>query len=139
MPDIYGVLPADVAKELPGMFPGGFTTTTKPTSTDVVGFITTADALVAARIARVTGAPASGAGSTAIFAKRYIVDTVKAAVIRVVYTGNNPTEVEAAAAPFERLAKLMLEQIDALQATPPSRGIGWASVPSGTTVNVASW
>ena len=35
MAEVYGVTPADIAAELPGLFPGGFSVSTKPTLAQV--------------------------------------------------------------------------------------------------------
>lgn len=112
--DTYGVTPADVAAELPGLFPGGFTVATKPTLAQVTSMITTADTVVGLRVLDITGTNPAAEDKAAVLAKRYIIDWVKAQVLRIVYTGNDPIQVDAAAKPYADLARATLESIELL-------------------------
>ena len=103
--DIYGVTPEDIAGELPGLFPGGFTVATKPTLAQVTSLITTADTIVAMKVQDITGTTPAAADKAAVLAKRYIIEWVKAQVIRIVYAGNDPVQVQQAAAAYETNAK----------------------------------
>lgn len=104
MPDVYGVVPADVAAELPGLFPGGFAVSTVPTLGQVASFIAVADLKLSLVIQNAAGiAPASDDRAVPL-AKRTIIERVKAQVIRIVYTGNAPEQVDQAARPYEDLA-----------------------------------
>jgi hypothetical protein len=112
--DTYGVTPADVAAELPGLFPGGFTATSVPSDTQVVALIAAADAAVTLRITDAVGNAPALSDKAAGLAKRYIIDWVKAQVLRIVYAGRDPFQVSAAAKPYDDLAASMLVSIDVL-------------------------
>jgi hypothetical protein len=116
VPDTYGVVPSDIAQELPGLFPTGFDATTIPTEGAVAGWITTADTIVSLRVTDVTGTNPALSDKAAVLAKRYIVDWVKEQVIRTVYTGNDVNRVEAAAKPFAVSAAALLKSIEDLGA-----------------------
>ena len=109
MADTYGVVHADVAAELPGIFPGGFTVGTKPTAAAVTSLITTADALITLKVIDVTGTTPDDTDRAAVLAKRYIIDWVKAQVVRIVYAGNDPEDVARAAAAYDANVTLILE------------------------------
>lgn len=125
MPDIYGVTPADIAAELPGLFPGGFTVNTKPTLAQVTALITTADTIISMRVEDITGAVPAAADKAAVLAKRYIVEWVKAQVVRIVYAGNDPAQVRQAAEAYEVNATSTSEALVALGAQ--AAGTGEAS------------
>jgi hypothetical protein len=55
MADVYGVTPADIAAELPGIFLGGFSVSTKPTDAQVTSLITAADLTVAISVQDASG------------------------------------------------------------------------------------
>jgi hypothetical protein len=112
--DTYLVTHADVAAELPGLFPGGFTATTTPTDEQVASFITTADTIVTLRITDDVAESPSASDKAAVMARRYIIDWVKAMVLRIVYGGNDARQVSAAASPYEASAAAMLVAIDNL-------------------------
>lgn len=115
MADVYGVTPADIAAELPGMYPGGFTANTKPTLATVTTLISEADTIAQLRIQKVTGeAAADPAAKSAPLARRYIKASVKAEVVRIAYAGNDPRQVAEVAAPYERTAEFVLGEIDEL-------------------------
>jgi hypothetical protein len=110
MADLYGVLPADVASELPALFPRGFDPTTTPSDTKVAQLISTADAIAAFRIGESVGLGANPATDTnAVLARRYIIEWVKAQVTRIVYAGKDPVVINAAAAPSEAAAAQALD------------------------------
>lgn len=105
MPDTYAVTPADVSGELPGLFPGGFTAATKPTLAQVTALITTADTIISMKVQDITGAVPAAADKASVLAKRYVIEWVKAQVIRIVYAGNDPVQVQQAAAAYETNAE----------------------------------
>lgn len=111
MPNVYGVTPADVAVELPGLFPGGFTASTRPSDTLVESWITTADTIVGMKVQDITGTAPLLTDKAAVLAKRYIIEWVKAQVYRAAFAGNDIAVVNAAAAPFDSSAKLLLETL----------------------------
>lgn len=114
MPNTYDVSPAAVAAELPGLFPGGFTTTSMPTTEQVQGMIDAADTFVTLRITDVVGASPAASDKAASLAKRYIIELTKAQVLRVVYAGRDPFQVNAVVGSYEIAAKGYLESIDLL-------------------------
>lgn len=114
MADTYGVTAADVAAELPGPFPGGFTVATRPTAAQVTSFITTADTLAQLRVEDVTGIAPQSTDKAAVLARQYIIEWVKAKVLSIVYAGNDPVAISAAVKPYSDLAASLLESIAAL-------------------------
>jgi hypothetical protein len=102
--DTYLVTAADIAAELPGLFPGGFTTETKPTEDLVESAISTFDTKVTLHVRDATGVEPSPTDVAAPLARDYIKNKVIAKVLRIVYTGNDPAEVERAARPYDELA-----------------------------------
>lgn len=114
MADVYGVTPADIAAELPGMFAGGFSANTKPSLATVTTLISEADAIAALRVAKATGQAADPAAKGATLAKRFIKSWVKAEVVRIAYAGNDPRGVDEAAAPYEKTAEFTLGEIDTM-------------------------
>lgn len=114
MADTYGVVHGDIAAELPGLFPSGFSGATKPTAAQVTSFITTADTVVGLRVQDSTGTTPDVTDRAAALAQRYIIEATKAQVMRVVYTGNDPVQVKAAVEPYEKLAESILASIDAM-------------------------
>lgn len=107
MPGLYGVSAADIAAEMPALFPvtvanpNGFGATTKPSEAKVNEWITAADVIAQLRVEASSGAPADPAAKAAPLAKQYIREYVKAQVIRTVYAGQDPRDVDEAAAAFE--------------------------------------
>jgi hypothetical protein len=83
MADTYGVTPEDVGDELPSLFPDGFAVSTKPTVDQVAGFITDADAVVTLHVSRAMGETDLLTAATVRLARRYIIDAVKAQVMRI--------------------------------------------------------
>jgi len=114
--DIYGVAPQNVASELPGLFPGGFLTTSVPSAATVVNWISTADTIVSLYVTDITGVSPAASDKAAILAKRYIIEWTKGQVIRTVYTGNDVARVEAAAAPYAVSAKALLGALEQMGA-----------------------
>jgi hypothetical protein len=113
--DVYGVTAADVAAELPGMYPTGFSGATKPTLTTVNTLISEADAIISLRVQKATGeAAADPAAKSAPLARRFIKSWVKGEVTRIAYAGNAPGMVNEAAAPYEKTAEFTLEEIDTM-------------------------
>jgi hypothetical protein len=88
--DTYGVTPADVAAELPGIFPGGFTATTLPSDALVADFIAAADLAVTLKLKDTTGGAPAATDAAAKLAKRYVIESAKAQVLRVAYAGAIP-------------------------------------------------
>lgn len=134
MPSIYGVTPADIAAELPGLFPGGFSAATKPSAATVQLWIDAADATAQLHVQQTSGDPAAASATAAAIAKRYIIDWTKANVLRAVYTGNDPRDVEAAARPFETQASGHLAMLDKLGEQNVGTGTGFSHV-RGKTVS----
>jgi hypothetical protein len=139
MPDTYAVKPADVAAELPGLFKDGFSQVSKPTQQQVASFISDADAIVTLHLTTALGTAPTATDPNARLAVRYILDRVKAEVLRLVYTGNDPDSVRAATQPYDDLADAMLTRIDALEAVPSRPSVGSFAMPSGTTCHTPSW
>lgn len=135
MADTYGVTPADIAAELPGLFPGGFTAGTVPTLAQVTSLISDADLRVTIAVQNASGAVPAATDRLARLAKRAIVERVKGQVIRIVYTGNAPADVAAAAKPYEDLAKDYLASLTDLETQaagvgdPPNRMITSSTIP----------
>lgn len=122
MADTYGVTPPDIARELPGLFPVGFTATSVPSDADVANLISTADVVASLRVTDDVGQIPLLADKAAILVKRYIIDWVKAQVIRIVYGGNDPVQIDTAAKAFEVSSASMLLAIDALGAQAEGTG-----------------
>ena len=122
MPDLYGVVPGDVAAELKGLFPGGFTGTTNPTTAMVTGWISTADTIAQLRVADITGTTPAATDRAAVLAKRFIIEWTKEQVIRTVYAGNDPAKVEAAARPYAASAQALLGELEELGAQAAGTG-----------------
>lgn len=123
MADTFDVKPADVARELPGMFPGGFTATSIPSVDDVRTLIATADVIATLRITDDVGQAPSLSDKASVLAKRYIVESVKAQVVRIVYGGNDPEKVDTAARAFESSATSIMLAIDTLGAQAIGTGV----------------
>lgn len=114
MADTYAITPAMIAAELPGLFPGGFAANTKPTAAQVVSWITTADAIITMKVQDITGAVPAVTDKAAVLAKRFVIEWVKAQVIRTAYAGNDPLSVRAAAQPYEENAKSIRDDLELL-------------------------
>lgn len=134
MADTYGVTPAAVAGELHALFPGGFTVDTKPTLVQVTSFITTADTVVGLRVVDATGSTPAGSDKAAVLAVRYIIEWVKARVMALVFTGNDPVSVKAAVDPYDTMAGSMLTAIDAMGAQMIGTGLPDPRVLAGGIV-----
>lgn len=114
MPDTYDVLPAEVAAELKGLFPQGFTSATVPTETEVEDFISTADDIVRLHIQDATGQVPALSDAAVRIVKTYIKEWTKSQVVRSVYAGRDPTAVTAASQPYRDLATQILKDIDVM-------------------------
>lgn len=108
MPGVYGVNPRDIAAELPGIFPSGFSSTSIPTEAQVASMITTADTMIGLRVLDITGEDPDPDADVAAIAVRYIIEWVKALVIRIAYSGRGPDIANAAAAVYSDLATSLL-------------------------------
>lgn len=141
MADTYGVIPEDIAAELPGLFRDGFAVSTTPTVDQVAGFISDADVVVALAVARMVTAEPTLAAAAAPLARRYIKNKVKAEVMRIVWTGNAPDVVASATRPYDDGAGDMLVQIDALKPAESAIAVAlpWSSAPSETTRHTLEW
>jgi hypothetical protein len=122
MADTYGVTPADVAAELPGLFPGGFTVNTVPTLAQVTTWISVADLTVTIAVQDVAAALPAAGDRIAPLAKRVIIETVKAQVLRVVYAALSPQDIAAGAKPYQDLAAGTMAAIAALGAQAAGAG-----------------
>jgi hypothetical protein len=114
--DTYGVLPADIAAELPGIFPGGFTATTLPSDTLVASFIAAADLAVTLKLKDQTGTTPLDTDTAAPLAERYVIESAKAQALRVAYAGRNPADVDVVVRPYDLLAKTALDALLLLDA-----------------------
>lgn len=114
MADTYGVTAADIAAELPGIFPGGFSASTKPSDTLVESWISDADVVVGLKVQDIAGQPGASTDKAAVLAKRWIKETVKGQAVRAAYAGNDPLAVKAAAEPYENSAAFTWDAIIAL-------------------------
>jgi hypothetical protein len=114
----YQVSVADVAGELPALFPVGFTPATRPTVDQVESFLVTADAIVSLRVRVATkGRPAAGDTGWQL-AKRYVIESAKSQVMNVVYAGNDPRTLADAVKPYREMMAELLASIDGLAPTP---------------------
>lgn len=135
MADTYGVTADDIANELPGAFPSGISVATRPSSRQVESLISDADLAVSIAVENASGMAPASSDRLARLARRVVIEKVKAQVLRIIYTSNDPAQVDAAAAPYELAAKDALASITALttQATgtgePPSRVITSSTTP----------
>lgn len=112
MADTYGVTAAEIASELKGLYPSGFSATTVPTLAQVTEWISTADDIVRLHVVDVSGASPASTDSAARLAKTYIKEWVKAQVIRTAYAGNDSAAIDQASRPYSDTAKLVLKAID---------------------------
>lgn len=126
MANTYSVEHDDVANELPGLFPDGFSAETRPSAGDVSGWIAAADVIAALYVRRAAGKVPAATDQGAPLAALYIKAFAKAEVVRVVYAGRDPREVAGAAAAYEGLCTTLLEQIAML---------GTQAVGDGTPVS----
>lgn len=131
MADTYGVVAADVAAELKGLYPDGFSGTTVPTLAQVTDWISTADDIVRLHIVDMTGATPAASDSAARLAKTFIKEWVKAQVMRAAYVGNDSLAVENASRPYADSAKTILKEIDGMGSQ--AAGTGDASARVSTS------
>lgn len=122
MADVYGVTAADVAAELPGLFPRGFSASTQPTSAQVASWIATADAIVSMKIQDVTGQAPATTDKAAALARQYVIEWVKGKVVGAVYAGNDPVQVANATKPHFDNAKTILTALSELGAQATGTG-----------------
>lgn len=139
MPDTFAVTPDQIAAEVRGLFKDGFSQVSQVTVQQVAGFISDADAVVTLHLTTALGTAPTASDANARLAVRFIVDRVKAEVLRIVYTGNDPDSVRAATDPYDTAAAAMLDRIDALQPVASRPAIGAYAMPSGTTCHTPSW
>lgn len=97
---VYGVTVADVAAEVPGPFPTGFSAATKPTAQQVQRWIDREDARVSLRVRDLTGAEPALTDAAAGSAIDLIIAGVISRILRVVYTGRGVDQLTAALAPY---------------------------------------
>lgn len=76
MADVYGVLPSDVASELLGLFPVGFTQAGKPSLALVTTWISDADAYIDTVVRQVTAVNADLSEPASRLARRWIISDV---------------------------------------------------------------
>jgi hypothetical protein len=126
MADVYGVTPDDVAEEMKNLFPHGFATSTTPTLAQVLSFIAVADLEVAIAVGNAAGVPPAASDRVAPLAKQVILNRVIARVLRIVYTGNAPSEVAALVAGYLASAGTALDAITVLQ----TQAAGAGTVPA---------
>lgn len=87
MAGVYGVEPADVAAELPGLFPVGFTQVTPVKLAQVTTWINDADTYIDTVVSDVVTQAPGLADTASQLAKRYIIDEVILRVYRANYAG----------------------------------------------------
>jgi hypothetical protein len=109
----YTVSPADVAAELPGLYPGGFSATSVPATAQVQSLIDAADTFITLTIRDNVGSNPANTDAAAVIAKRYIIETVKAQVLRIIYAGKDVTGLTA---PYDLVAKSYLDSINLMGA-----------------------
>lgn len=115
---VYGVSAVDIAAELPGLFPNGFTQVTKPSMSIVEGWIADADAYIDSVISSlVTTTPPTLVdqvlGAATRLAKRYVIGDVVARIYRAIYAGKaSPADI--ANLSTEAGGKTVLDQITSL-------------------------
>src|SRR5688500_503366 len=103
MPDTYAVSPDAVAAELPALFGVvGFSEPTKVTKATVTSWISAADVIATLHVQRAAAVVPASTDQAAPLARRYVIAFVKGQVMRALYSGRAPQEVESAAAGFER-------------------------------------
>lgn len=122
MADTYGVRPEDIGAELLALFPAGISAATRPSFNQVTTFISDADLAVSIAIENASGIAPQATDRVAPLARRVVIDRVKAQVIRIIFTNNDPASVNAAASPYELSAKDALLAITEL--TTQATGIG---------------
>jgi hypothetical protein len=110
--DTYGVTPADIAAELPGLFPGGFTVVTVPSLSAVASYIATADTIITLQVIDATGGIPALTDRAAPLARQFIIEWVKGKVIRTVYTGNDPSMLTQAIAPYVQMTAELATAIE---------------------------
>jgi hypothetical protein len=107
VPGLYGVSAADVAAEIPALFPidgahpNGFSAATKPTQAKVEDWILAADALAELKVVSASGQAADPNAKAAPLVKQYIRDYTLAQVMRAIYAGQDPGDIDDAARPYE--------------------------------------
>lgn len=134
MADVYGVTPADIASELKGLYPQGFSGTTVPTYDQVVAWISVADSIVRLQLVDETGSEPAASDAAAPLAKVYIKEWVKSQVVRAAYIGNDPIAVQAAAKPFSDTADLVLKQLNEMGSQAIGTGAESPSIAVAYTV-----
>lgn len=122
----YDVTVSDIAAELPGLFPVGFSAATIPSAAQVASFIATGDTLVTLRVKDATGGTPALTDAAAPLAKRYIVNWVLAQVVKIVYAGNDPARVAEAVRAYTDVVTELGTAIDLLGAQ--AIGVGDASL-----------
>jgi hypothetical protein len=125
VPNTYVITPSDIAAELPSLYQNGFSATTTPTADLVQSLITGADSIVSFRLTANTGQAPTSSDPTASLAERYIIETVKAQVIRIAYVGREAAYVAAIAGPYDALAKGYLDALAGV--SPPLAGPRWGT------------
>lgn len=108
MAGVYGVEPTDIEAEVPGLFPSGFTQSTKPTLATVTSWITDADAYVDAVVSDASSRVQQAATDSDVedvpdiiarlspLARRYVIADVLARLYRAVYAGKaSPADIAA--------------------------------------------
>lgn len=116
MADTYGVTVADIAAELPGLFPVGFSDVTAPSAAQVASFISTGDTLVTLRVKDATGGVPASTDAAAPLAKRYVINWVLAQVVKIVYAGNDPARITEIARAYTDVVTELGTAIDLLGA-----------------------
>ncbi len=105
MSGLYGVTPSDISNELPGLFPVGFSVSTKPSAATVQALIDAADTIAQLEVTEAIGKEPNSFSPGAVLAVKYVKEQVKAQIIRMIYAGNDPRDLNAATAPYDQIAE----------------------------------
>jgi hypothetical protein len=134
LPDIYGVLPDEVAAELRGLFPANFDVDTVPTEAQVIDWISTADSVVALHLVDSAGQQPALTDAAARIVKTYIRNWVKAEVVKTVYAGQDPLAIKTAAGAYSDTADMLLTELDQMGSQAVGTGLESARVAVAYTV-----
>ncbi|HEY7195522.1 MAG TPA: hypothetical protein VH439_17395 [Gemmatimonadales bacterium] len=147
MANHYGITPDVIAGELPGLFPDGFTVSTKPTEAIVTAIIAREDAIayIAAKwIEEIDDDPDLAAAVTAM-ATNYVIWATKWHVLEIVYAGVDPIAYANIVGPARDAANQYLQGLRDLaiaheetQGSGSGGGLGGA-LPSMHTSTRITW
>ena len=133
---VYGVTVADIAAELPSLFATGFSAATKPTAAQVLAWIEIADQVIQLHVRDVTGVTPALTDAAAGLAKEFVVNRVIGKIMRAIYAGRAPEQVQSAAAGYYAAAKELYDAITELGSQAAGTGAPSpnVAVPTGLPV-----